>query len=104
MKLRFLVIAAVAAVVALALFPTAAFAWSPGTHIYLGESVLANLPQLPGFLADLLRAYPYDYLYGNIAADTSSAKKYAPVGRHCHAWHVGQEIFDRADSNPLRAF
>ena len=104
MKLRFLVMAAVAAVVALALFPAPAFAWSPGTHIYLGESVLANLPQLPGFLADLLRAYPYDYLYGNIAADTSIAKKYAPVGRHCHAWHVGQEIFDRADSNPLRAF
>ena len=104
MKLRFLVMAAVAAVVALGLFPAPAFAWSPGTHIYLGESVLANLAQLPGFLADLLRAYPYDYLYGNIAADTSIAKKYAPVGRHCHAWHVGQEIFDRADSNPLRAF
>src|SRR5207237_5002491 len=32
------------------------------------------------------------------------AKKYAPVGRHCHAWHVGQEIFDLAPTDPLRAF
>src|SRR5436309_1443953 len=55
-------------------------------------------------LADLLRAFPYDYLYGNIAADTSLAKKNAPVGRHCHAWHVGQEIFDLAPTDPLRAF
>src|SRR5205814_9699573 len=60
--------------------------------VYLGDSVLANLHQLPGLVADLLRAFPYDFLYGNIAADTSIAKKYAPVGRHCHAWHVGQEI------------
>src|SRR5439155_1406885 len=37
-------------------------------------------------------------------AAASMAKKYAPVGRHCHAWHVGQEIFDLAPSDPLRAF
>jgi hypothetical protein len=88
----------------LVLFPDVAHAWTPGTHIYLGESVLANLHQLPTAVADLLRAFPYDFLYGNIAADTSLAKKYAPVGRHCHAWHVGQEIFDLAPTDPLRAF
>jgi hypothetical protein len=92
------------AAVALVLFPHAAHAWTPGTHIYLGETVLANLGQLPSAVAALLRAYPYDFLYGSIAADTSTAKKYAPVGRHCHAWHVGQEIHDRADTEPLRAF
>jgi hypothetical protein len=92
------------ALLALACFPAVAHAWTPGTHIYLGESVLANLHQIPPLVADLLRVYPYDFLYGNIAADTSLAKKYAPVGRHCHAWHVGQEIHDLAPSDPLRAF
>ena len=92
------------AVVIVAAFPAPLLAWSPGTHVFLGETVLANLTQLPGMIADLLRAFPYDFLYGNIAADTSMAKKYAPVGRHCHAWHVGQEIFDRAESEALRAF
>jgi hypothetical protein len=66
--------------------------------------VLTNLHQLPTAVADLLRAFPYDFLYGNIAADTSLAKKYAPVGRHCHSWHVGQEIHDLAPTDPLRAF
>lgn len=66
--------------------------------------MLANLHQLPAFVADLLRAFPFDFLYGNVAADTSMAKKYAPVGRHCHAWHVGQEIFDLAPTDRLRAF
>ncbi len=101
---RRLAAAAVVAVLALVLWPAVAHAWTPGTHIFLGESVLANLSQLPGAVADLLRAFPYDFLYGNIAADTSIAKKYAPVGRHCHSWHVGQEILDRAESEPLRAF
>ena len=95
---------AIAALVLLVLLPGTAHAWTPGTHIYLGESVLANLNQLPAAVADLLRTYPFDFLYGNIAADTSMAKKYAPVGRHCHAWHVGQEIYDLAHTEALRSF
>jgi hypothetical protein len=103
-SLRTLVTAGGLAVLALVCLPSVAHAWTPGTHVFLGESVLANLAQLPAAVADLLRAYPYDFLYGNIAADTSMAKKYAPVGRHCHSWHVGQEILDRADTPGLRAF
>ncbi len=102
--MRFWVAGVVAALVLLVLLPATAHAWTPGTHIYLGESVLANLDQLPAAIADLLRTYPFDFLYGNIAADTSMAKKYAPVGRHCHAWHVGQEIFDLAHTEALRSF
>jgi len=98
------VAAVLAAGVLLVLLPAPLHAWTPGTHIYLGESVLANLHQLPTAVADLLRSFPFDFLYGNIAADTSMAKKYAPVGRHCHAWHVGQEIYDLAATDPLRAF
>ena len=85
-------------------FPEAVHAWTPGTHIYLGETVLANLALLPAAVADLLRSYPFDFLYGNIAADSSIAKHYAPLGRHCHYWHVGQEIHDLAESDSLRAF
>lgn len=92
------------AILLLALLPEPALAWTPGTHIYLGESVLANLGHLVPAVADLLRAFPMDYLYGNIAADTSIAKKYAPVGRHCHSWQVAAEIESTADTEPLRAF
>lgn len=92
------------ALVLLALLPSDAWAWTPGTHILLGEAVLRSAAILPPAIAALLRAHPHDFLYGSIAADTSIAKKYAQFGRHCHAWHVGLEILDRANDEPLRAF
>src|SRR5690348_2071920 len=94
----------VLAAAVLVLLPTAAYAWTPGTHVFLGEAVMRSLDLLPGAIAELLRAYPYDFLYGSIAADTSIAKKYAPVGRHRHSWTVGLEIYDGAEDDPLRAF
>jgi hypothetical protein len=87
-----------------ALLPSDAFAWTPGTHILLGEAVLRSSALLPAAISALLRSHPHDFLYGSIAADTSIAKKYAKFGRHCHAWHVGLEILDRARDEPLRAF
>lgn len=95
---------ALAVLLALLLVPGTAHAWTPGTHIFLGEAVLRSLAMLPNSIAELLAAYPHDFLYGSIAADTSIAKKYAVAGRHCHSWKVGFEIHDAAQSSPLRAF
>lgn len=101
--------ATVARCVALALVflivaPAVAHAWTPGTHVFLGEAVMRSLALLPPAVASLLREFPYDFLYGSIAADTSIAKKYVPSGRHCHSWNVGMEILDGAKDEPLRAF
>ena len=92
------------ALLALVLFPHDAWAWSPGTHVFLGHAVLNSLGQLPASIAELLRAFPYDFLYGSIAADTSLAKKYVPTGRHCHSWNIGFEIRDAASDEPMKAF
>jgi len=86
------------------LFPDQAHAWTPGTHIWLGESILANLRLLPAATADLLHAFPYDFLYGSIAPDISLAKRFVPPGRHSHFWHVGEEVYRGAESDALRAF
>ncbi len=95
----------IAALLLIALFPRDAFAWTPGTHILLGEALLRSADVLlPASLASLLKAFPYDFLYGSIAADTSIAKRYARFGRHCHAWNVGYDILDRARDDALRAF
>ena len=61
----------------------------------------ATLTLLPSSIAELLAAYPYDFLYGSIAADTSIAKKYAAAGRHCHSWNVGFEIHDTRELSNL---
>jgi hypothetical protein len=95
---------ALAVLLALVLTPAVAHAWTPGTHIFLGEAIMRSLPLLPAGIAELLAAFPYDFLYGSIAADTSIAKKYAAAGRHCHSWNVGFEIHDSAESEALRAF
>ncbi len=88
----------------LILTPSVAHAWTPGTHILLGEAVLRSAFLLPPRIAELLQAFPYDFLYGSIAADTSIAKKYARFGRHCHHWYVGLEILERARDETLQAF
>jgi hypothetical protein len=95
---------AIGAIVLLVLCPTIAWAWTPGTHILLGEAVLRSAQLLPPAIAALLRAHPHDFLYGSIAADTSIAKKYAKFGRHCHSWVVGLEILDQARDERVRAF
>jgi hypothetical protein len=100
------VIAALA-VIALAgafLGADSAWAWTPGTHIWLSEAILSNLHLLPPQAADLLHAFPYDFLYGSIAPDISLAKRYVPPGRHSHYWHVGQEVLAEASTDALKAF
>ncbi len=92
------------AAVALLLFlPDAAFAFGPAAHVYLGSHLLDALTLIPPAIADLLRAYPQSFLYGSMAADISFAKKYVPAGRHCHFWHVGEEILHAAENDRLRA-
>jgi hypothetical protein len=78
-------------------------AWGPGTHIALGESVLASLYLLPPAIRAIIESHPLHFLYGLIAAAISFAKQYVPEGRHCHHCHVGEEIPAAADSPRLRA-
>jgi len=92
------------AIVLIALLPHPAYAWTPGTHVFLGEAVMRSLTLVPASIAELLHAFPYDFLYGSIAADTSIAKKYAPAGRHCHSWAVGLDVLDGARDEASRAF
>ncbi|MGH7555915.1 MAG: zinc dependent phospholipase C family protein, partial [Longimicrobiales bacterium] len=103
---RFALHAGVAAFVALLfllVLPDSAWAFGPATHVYLGRQLLDLLSLLPGPLAELLRTHPQSFLYGSMAADISFAKKYVPAGRHCHFWHVGEEILHSADNDRLRS-
>lgn len=85
------------------LLPEQAWAWGPATHVYLGSALLDSLHLVPEAVRALLAAYPRDFLYGSLAADISLAKKYVPEGRHCHHWHVGEEIHHSAETDRLRA-
>lgn len=91
------------AIVGIVLLPAPAAAFGPATHIFIGRQLLDVLFLLPETVARLLHAYPQSFLYGSVAADISFAKKYVPAGRHCHFWHVGEEILHAAGNDRLRA-
>lgn len=101
--MKSLALGIVAAIGLLLVLPDPAWAFGPATHVFLGRQLLDMLFLLPDSLATLLRAYPQSFLYGSVAADISFAKKYVPEGRHCHFWHVGEEILRAADNDRLRA-
>jgi hypothetical protein len=98
-----LLAAAAVALLLVALTPTEAYAGGPGTHAYLSWQVLQSLELVPQAIRAVLAAYPYDFVYGSLAADISLAKKYVPEGRHCHHWHIGEEIEVAAGNERLQA-
>jgi len=100
---RAVAIGSLLACLALIVDPRPLAAWGPGTHVALGESLLGALYLVPPTLRVLLERFPIHFLYGSIAADISFAKKYAPEGRHCHHWEIGEEILASAGSDPMRA-
>jgi hypothetical protein len=84
--------------------PDALWAWGPATHAFLSGQVLSGLELLPLTIRELLGGWPYQYLYGSLAADITLAKRYVHYSRHCHNWNVAYEILDRAETPPLQSF
>jgi hypothetical protein len=93
----------IAALALLLMLPEPVWAFGPAAHVYLGSHLLDALTLIPPAIGDILRAHPQSFLYGSMAADISFAKKYVPAGRHCHFWHVGEEILQAAQNDRLRA-
>lgn len=85
------------------LVPGEAFAWGAGFHLQVGSAVLRNLSALQPAMAALLSEYPYDFLYGCIAADITLGKKFTHYLQHCHRWHIGLKILSCARSKPQQA-
>ena len=86
------------------LFSPSAFAWGPGAHLEYALHALANLSLVAPAIAALLKKYPHDFLYGNLAADITVGKKYAGDLHHCHHWDVALPLLDRAKNERQQAF
>ncbi len=83
---------------------SSAWAWGPATHLELARELLAGKDLLPPEVAAVLTRYPYDFLYGNIAADMVVGKKFVDPLRHCHIWPVAFELHDQASSPARQSF
>ena len=85
------------------LVPHDALAWGAGVHLQLGMSVLENLQAINPAAAAVIGKYPYDFLYGCIAADITIGKKFTHYLLHCHRWHSGFKVLDSSASDARRA-
>lgn len=84
--------------------PDTSYAWGPAMHIHLAMSVLDNLSILPLALQGMLQANRYDFIYGNISADIITGKKFTQYAKHCHNWHIGMKVLDKAETDSQKAF
>lgn len=80
------------------------WAWGPATHLELGRELLASKDVLPMEVAAVLTRYPYDFLYGNIAADMVVGKKFVAPLRHCHIWPVAFGLQEQVCSPSQQSF
>jgi hypothetical protein len=85
------------------LIPTAAFAWGPLTHIYLGNELYSMSPLLPAGLFEIIRRYRKDFLYGNLMADIVG-KKYLPYEKNSHSWDVAFDLMKATETQQQMAF
>lgn len=76
--------------------PENAYGWGSGIHIAIGNHVLENLNLILPTLAEILRSFPKDYLYGCISADIFIGKGYKRRDDHCHNWSMGKRMLDMA--------
>lgn len=88
----------------MALLSGQAYAWGPGVHIVKGTYILDNLHLLLPSIAQLLRAFPRDFLYGCISADFFIGKGHRRRDDHCHNWSVGLKMLATAETPATRAF
>jgi hypothetical protein len=86
------------------LVPSAAFAWGPLTHVYLGSEIFYLSSLLPAAVYGLIRKYRQDYLYGNLTADIILAKKYLSSEKHSHNWDVALGLMESSRTKSEEAF
>lgn len=89
----------------LVLIPQDAFAFGPGAHLHWASEIMRSIPVLPLYIKALLESYPFDFFYGNIAADITIAKAYRIEYKyHCHNWNIAFEIQNTARTDAQKAF
>lgn len=81
-----------------------AYAWGPGTHVECSRFLLEHLVLLAPVVRKLLRAYPFEFIYGSVCPDMVLAKRLMRPEHNNHNWAIGFDILDSAGSPPEQAF
>ncbi|PLX80954.1 MAG: hypothetical protein C0616_06885 [Desulfuromonas sp.] len=83
--------------------PVEAHAWGIGFHLHVGSQLLEHIGQFAPHLEAILKAQPYDYLYGCISADITIGKKFTHYLEHCHSWRIARKLIKAAKDDRQKA-
>lgn len=86
----------VALLLVLLILPGNLWAWGPITHVDYAHAALQNVSAYAPLVKELLSRFPYDFLYGALAADITLGKDYVDYVHNCHNWRVGFLILNEA--------
>ena len=85
-------------------FADNAFAWGPAIHTVISCSILGGLRNILPDIAAVLKQYPLEYIYGNLAADFFIGKGNKRKEGHSHNWEAGFNILGEANDERDAAY
>lgn len=84
--------------------PDGAYAWGPGVHTWIAYKILAELEFILPVIAETIRSFPLEYLYGSLAADFFVGKGHKPREGHSHNWETGLKLLEEAKDDQEAAY
>jgi hypothetical protein len=85
-------------------FANGAWAWGPAIHTAVGLRIIDEIACLLPAVAKVIRAYPLQFLYGNLAADFFVGKGQKKKKGHSHNWETGFRFFERTANDSEAAY
>lgn len=85
-------------------FAEGAWAWGPAVHTVIASRMLGELGQILPAVAQIVRAFPLEYLYGSLAADFFVGKGLKQKEGHSHNWDSGIRFIQEAKDEQEKAY
>jgi hypothetical protein len=86
------------------LWPGDVFAWGPGVHTVIALSVLDDVRLILPSIAEIIKTFPVEYLYGCLAADFFVGKSRMKKAGRAHNWQGGFRLLQQADYIQEKAY
>ncbi len=98
------ILVSAAAVIGGILWNQSAWAWGPGVHTATALGVLADLQSILPCIAEAIRSFPREFIYGCLAADFFVGKGSRSASKHPHNWQGGFAFLEGAKDDRERSF
>lgn len=85
-------------------FANGAWAWGPAIHTAIGLKIIDEIAYLLPAVANVIRAYPLQFLYGSLAADFFVGKGQKKKKGHSHNWETGFRFFEGTSNDSEAAY